>query len=117
MTLIEIMIVLAILGMVMGFLGPKVFAYFKEARVKVAKLMVKDYMNAYTQWSVTAEESCPGSLEELRKYRNKKDDKDPWGSTFLMKCGQGGADGAEFVVVSPGPDKKEGTQDDVKSED
>jgi hypothetical protein len=46
---------------------------------------------------------------------NKKDVKDPWGSEFQMKCGDGAPEGAEFGVLSLGPDKKEGTDDDIKS--
>lgn len=115
-SLIEIMLVLAIIALVMGFLvGPKVYNSWKEARIKLAKMMAKDYVGAYTQWSLSAEDNCPQSLDELNKYRSKREDKDPWGNKFTMRCGSNGPEGQDFGVVSPGPDKKDGTEDDIKS--
>lgn len=120
MTLIEIMIVLAILALIMGFLvGPRVMTSFKEARIKSAKMEVKDLAyNAYARWQADHEdETCPSSLEDLKKYTNKAKFKDPWGSKYVMRCGDNAPEGVEFGVSSPGPDKKEGTDDDVRSWD
>jgi prepilin-type N-terminal cleavage/methylation domain-containing protein len=115
-TLIEIMIVLAILALIMGFLvGPRVLNSFREARIRTANMMAQDYVSAYTQWVMNNDDTCPNSLEELRRYRNRKDDRDPWGSTFEMRCGDNAPEGVEFGVLSPGPDKKTGTDDDIRS--
>jgi prepilin-type N-terminal cleavage/methylation domain-containing protein len=122
-TLIEIMIVLAIIALIMGFLvGPKVIAYFKQAKAKTAWMETKDYLQAYQKWyddnGDTAE--CPDKIEDLAKYTNKKDTKDPWGTPFVMKCGDQApaeAGDAHFGVISLGPDKKEGTGDDLHSWD
>jgi general secretion pathway protein G len=118
-TLIEIMIVLAIIALIMGFLvGPRVIAYFKEAKRKTAWMMAKQYEEAYAKWEADGDNGgCPDKLEDLIKYMNKKDTKDPWGSTFVMKCGDTAPADAEagFGVVSLGPDKKEGTDDDIRS--
>lgn len=117
MTLVEIMIVLAIIALVMGVLvGPRVLEALSQSKEKIAKMIAKDYIQAYTRWAAdNPEDSCPESLESLRKYRDKKDDKDPWGSRWVMKCGDTGQEGTMFGVVSPGPDKKENTQDDIRS--
>lgn len=118
-TLIEIMIVLAIIALIMGFLvGPKVIKQFKEARVRTAWMMAKEYEGAYAQWSADHEDPCPAQLDDLAKYTNRKDTKDPFGSLFIMKCGDQAPEGASdtgFGVLSLGPDKKEGTPDDIKS--
>jgi general secretion pathway protein G len=117
-TLIEIMIVLAIIGLIMGVLvGPKVMRSFSEARIKTAFLMLKEYEGAYTRWVADNEGDCPESLDSLLKYTNKKDTKDPWGMPFVMKCGEGVPTETKFGVVSFGPDKKEGTEDDIHSWD
>ena len=119
-TLIEIMIVLAIIALIMGFLvGPKVIRFFKEAKVETAWMMAKEYQTAYQKWAADNEAECPDKLEDLLKYTNKKDLKDPWGNTYVMKCGadQGAPEGEEFGVTSPGPDKKDGTPDDIHSWD
>ena len=118
MTVLEIMIVLAIIALIMGFLvGPRVIAYFKEAKRKTSWMMAKEYQNAYAKWSTDNDEACPEKLEDLAKYMNKKDNKDPWGSVFIMKCGDTAPEEVEggFGVVSLGPDRKEGTNDDIKS--
>ncbi|MSP16843.1 MAG: prepilin-type N-terminal cleavage/methylation domain-containing protein [Myxococcales bacterium] len=115
-TLIEIMIVLAIIALIMGFLvGPRVIAYLKEARVKTAWMMSKQFEEAYGKWISDHDDTCPAALEDLAKYTNKKDIKDPWGQDFIMKCGEGAPEDSEFGVLSRGPDKKEGSEDDVKS--
>ena len=117
-TLIEIMIVLTIMAIVMGFIvGPKVLNSWKDAKIKLAKMAAKDYVGAYTQWSLSSEENCPASLDDLNKYRGSKEGKDPWGSRFVMRCGQNGPDGQDFGVISPGPDRREGTEDDIRSWD
>ncbi len=117
-TLIEIMIVLAIIGLIMGVLvGPKVMNAFKESRVKTAFLMLKEYEGAYTRWVADNEGDCPEKLEDLLKYTNKKDLKDPWGQSFVMKCGEGVPTDSHFGVISLGPDKREGTDDDIHSWD
>lgn len=116
MTLIEIMIVLAILALIMGFLvGPRVLRMRDEAKVDTAKLEAKDFVSAYAVWSDKAEDSCPSSLKDLAKYRNKKNEKDPWKQDYVMRCGDNAPEGEEFGVMSKGPDKKEGTADDIKS--
>lgn len=117
-TLLEIMIVLAIIGLVMGVLvGPKVYRSFSEARVKTAFLMLKEYDSAHTRWVADNEGDCPDKLEDLLKYTNKKDTKDPWGTPFIMKCGDDVPTDSHFGVISAGPDKKEGTDDDIHSWD
>src|SRR5512147_2474430 len=99
MTLIEIMIVLAIIGLIMGVLvGPKVIRSFNESRVKTAFLMLKEYEGAYTRWVADNEGECPEKLEDLLRYTNKKDLKDPWGATFVMKCGEGVPTETKFGV-------------------
>jgi general secretion pathway protein G len=118
MTLIEIMIVLAIIALVMGLLvGPKVLQGLKSSQRKVAWLMTQEYVGAYTRWAAdNSEQDCPAQLEDLLKYTNKKDTKDPWGSKYIMKCGESAPEEASgFGVISMGKDKKDGTSDDIKS--
>src|SRR5262245_16437125 len=117
-TLIEIMIVLAIIGLIMGVLvGPKVMRSFSEARIKTTFLMLKEYEGAYTRWVADNDGDCPESLTALTKYTNKKDLKDVWGTDFVMMCGDQVQTESHFGVVSWGPDKKQNTDDDIHSWD
>ncbi|HEY1553446.1 MAG TPA: prepilin-type N-terminal cleavage/methylation domain-containing protein [Kofleriaceae bacterium] len=118
MTLLEIMIVLAILALVMGLLiGPRVMRLFGESKVDIARLTVQKFVNeAYPMWTRNASDQCPKSLEDLSPYMDKKDTKDPWGNQYKMYCGQNLPAGAKGIAVSsPGEDGKDGTPDDIKS--
>src|SRR5215470_2579355 len=119
-TLLEIVIVLAIIGLVMGVLiGPRVFSMFSKAKEDIARLQVTDLANnSYGLWQRdNPDASCPEHLEDLIKYANKKDIKDPWGTQYIMKCGEGLPQDVSFGVSSAGPDKKDGTADDIHSWD
>jgi general secretion pathway protein G len=119
MTLLEIMIVLAIIALVMGFLvGPAVMKQFASSKVDVARATVKKYaFEAYTQWSMrNSGKQCPDDLAELNEYMNNKDIKDPWGQDYQKLCGDQLPAGAKgMAVFSMGEDGKPNTADDVKS--
>jgi general secretion pathway protein G len=115
MTLIEIMVVVAIIGLVMGGVGVVAFNQFKKAQVKEAQSEIRNLKHAIQMWAVdNTGESCPKTLQELysQKYLNKAP-KDPWGQEFQYACPGSGEDG--FDIVSKGPDKAAGTEDDIKS--
>lgn len=119
MTLLEIMIVLAIIAVVMGFLvGPIVMEGMQKSKVSTTKMFVdKLAFEAYTQWTMETGENCPSSLKDLEKWSNKKGTKDSWGNELVMLCGENVPDGASggFAILSKGADGKQGTEDDVKS--
>jgi len=121
MTLLEIMIVLAILALVMGLVvGPRVMKMFGKSKVDIAELTVKKYAyEAYGGWSqANPNKSCPEKLEDLNEFMNNKDIKDPWGTDYKMFCGPTLPPGAKgLAVMSAGEDQKEGTNDDLKSWD
>jgi general secretion pathway protein G len=45
-TLIEMLVVLVIIGLVMGLVGPRVLSYLGEARVKAARLQIASFSNS-----------------------------------------------------------------------
>ena len=120
MTLLEILIVLAILALVMGFLiGPRVFAAFQESKGEVARSIAKKLAyEAYPQWSMkpSNQGKCP-TTEDLAEYVNQKASfKDPWGNPYVIKCGGELPPGARGIaVLSKGEDGREGTKDDQVS--
>jgi general secretion pathway protein G len=122
MTLLEIMIVLAILALVMGLVvGPRVMKLFGESKVDIARLTVKKFADeAFPQWSRShPDKGCPDKIEDLSEYMDKKDTKDPWGNQYKMLCPPNLPAGARggIAISSPGEDGKEGTSDDIKSWD
>jgi prepilin-type N-terminal cleavage/methylation domain-containing protein len=119
MTLLEIMIVLAIIAVVMGFLvGPMVMEYWNRSKVDSTKLIVRKLANeSYAQWALATGKSCPQNLKELEKYTNSGSTKDAWGNSLTMLCGENAPEAVTtgFAVLSMGPDGKADTDDDIRS--
>jgi general secretion pathway protein G len=115
MTLLEIMIVIALIGLVMGSIGFGLNAYFKKGQIKTAKIAVSQISQAAQQYMMENNSNCPNGVDDLVTNRNlAKKPKDPWGRDFTLKCpGTGDPDGVD--VISTGPDRQEGTPDDIKS--
>jgi general secretion pathway protein G len=115
MTLIEIMVVVAIISMLMGTVAIGAFSQLEKAKVKNAKMVIKSIEQALVAYQTDNTDSCPKQLNDLytQKYLTKEP-KDPWGEPLVFKCpGEHNKDGAD--IVSKGKDKQEGTADDVKS--
>jgi general secretion pathway protein G len=127
MTLLEIMIVLAILALVMGLLiGPKVMEMFSESKDETAKMAVRKLASEgathYTRHNPS--KACPDNVEQLGQEIDMKPDPkskkllDAWGSPYVMFCGANLPPGARGIaVMSLGPDQKQGTADDIRSWD
>jgi general secretion pathway protein G len=114
MTLLEIMIVLALLGLVTGAIVAGVIPAFKRGKIKTAKTAMTQMAGVVAQYSTDNEGKCPATVDDLvtSGFMSKSQMKDPWGSNYVIKDCEG-AEGAH--VVSLGPDKQEGTADDIKS--
>jgi general secretion pathway protein G len=115
MTLLEIMIVLALIGLVTGSIAVALNSSFKKGQIKTAKIAVGQISQAAQQYMMENNSNCPTSLDDLVTSKNlAKRSKDPWGKDFTLKCpGTGDPDGVD--ITSSGPDRQEGTPDDIKS--
>ena len=116
MTLIEIMVVVAIIGLVLGTVGVVAFNKWKKAQVTNAKQVVSNVKQAFEHYALeNPGERCPKELKDLVSSKQlQKDPVDPWGQPLTFKCpGEQDADGVD--VSSKGPDRKEGTEDDINS--
>jgi prepilin-type N-terminal cleavage/methylation domain-containing protein len=93
LTLLEIMIVIAILGLLVVIVVPRVMGAFGESKVKLSKVLVdkvaKEY---YPRWSAqNADKACPDNLLEMAKAVDKtfteEDLRDGWGKPLKFMCG------------------------------
>ena len=77
-----------------------------------ARETVKKYViEGYPSWQAKhPEQKCPDKLSDLDQYTAALGGLDPWGEPYKMHCG---ADG--FSVSSSGPDREDGTSDDIKA--
>jgi general secretion pathway protein G len=115
-TLLEIMIVLAIMGLIVTGVSIKVFSQLKKAKVQTAKIGVKKIVDASGRFMAGPGSGCPKGIDELiaQGELSRNDGKDPWGTPYVFRCpGTQDADGVD--VVSWGPDKSDGTNDDIRS--
>ena len=130
MTLIEIMIVLAIIGSIMALLLPKLVGSQDKAKVKEAKIQLGQLMNSISMYYTDCGK-YPTSLAGLSKpdpacsnwgpdpyYKLSKGHEtiqDPWGHDFVYE-----ATGGSFTLKSLGRDGAEGGSGydaDISSDD
>ncbi len=117
MTLIEIMVVVAIISLLMGTVGVVAYNRFQKAKLSNAKQIVNNIKQALVHYAMDSKDPCPKDLKEL--YTQKlinKEPKDPWGEDMIFKC-PGEHDTESADITSKGPDRKEGTPDDINSWD
>jgi general secretion pathway protein G len=115
-TLLEIMVVLAIIALIAGGVGAAVFKQYKKAQIQTAKMRVKAARDATAQFMMDNSNSCPKGIDELlsQKYLDRNNGKDPWGKDLIFRCpGTNDTDSAD--IASAGPDRQEGNADDIKS--
>ncbi|MCK5799042.1 MAG: type II secretion system protein GspG [Deltaproteobacteria bacterium] len=113
MTLIEIMVVVAIIGLLMGAVGVMAFGRYKKAQISTTEQIIKNLETAVQTYMMDNNGDCPKDLEELytAKIVNKKP-RDAWGQSLLFKC-PGDHNKETADIESKGPDKREGTEDDL----
>ncbi len=111
-TLIEILIVLAIIGLIAGGVAVVAIPKFQQARIDQAKIDLRTIHPVAEKWRIDhVGEECP-TVERLRAERELSTAaklSDPWDSPYKIFCGDD-----EVIVSSFGPDRKEGTQDDIR---
>ena len=113
MTLIEIMVVVAIISLVLGGVGIMAFNRFQDAQLDTARTEVIKIRGAVETYRVNKRGKCPKTMEDLKAAGFiDKVAKDPWGTTYEFKC-PGEKD--QIDVVSAGPDAEMGTADDIAS--
>tara|TARA_B100000674_G_scaffold476365_1_gene470415 strand:+ start:100 stop:504 length:405 start_codon:yes stop_codon:yes gene_type:complete len=112
MTLVEIMVVIAIIGIVTTAIGFAVVGYMSDARIEAARLQVKKVSQAAAQ-SARMNSSDDVSLDELvgKKYIKEADKKDPWGNDLTLEPYD--SPDLPVRVCSLGPDGKSGGDDDL----
>lgn len=111
-TLVEVLIVVAILALIAG--GVAIFAIpkFQQAQKDQAKTDAKTLVSVLEAWKLNAPgiTDCP-TVEKLKADKALKADQkteDPWGKPYKIICVD-----QDFGVVSSGPDQKEGSEDDI----
>lgn len=130
-TLVEIMIVLALVVMLGSYAGVKLIGMFNKGKQDIARTQIagfgqalQAYYLSHSYYPTTAQGlqaliSKPGGGGKIPEnypeggYLGKKElPKDPWGNQYRYACD----DGQNFTIISDGPDGQPDTSDDIKSE-
>jgi general secretion pathway protein G len=113
MTLIEIMIVLALIALIATTLTLTVVHRYKEGQVRTAQIQIREVAgNVHT--FMIARGQCPTMDELVAGHYVRAEPRDPWNNLVTIHCpGEHDPDGVD--VVSYGPDKQQGTEDDIRS--
>lgn len=111
LTLVELIVVITIIGVLTAAISVGVMSAQKSANLKLAKTACNTIRDATIQWkAIHSGEDCP-TIDQLKKEKildTGFNVKDPWNMNFKLAC-----DSDEINCTSTGPDRKEGTEDDI----
>jgi general secretion pathway protein G len=118
-TLVEMLVVITIIGLIMGLVGPRVLSYLTESKVKAAKIQMQSFASALDLFSLDAGR-YPSSAEGLNALVQRAPGlanwngpylkggvvpNDPWSHPYIYRApGQRNA----YDIVSLGSDGQEG---------
>lgn len=111
MSLLEIMIVIAIMSLIATGVGFAIVPRWQKAQVDTATTNARAIRNAAISWRATSgDDGCPtvSQLVADKMIDSASKTEDPWGAAFKIVCTED-----DIMVTSSGPDKKDGTQDDI----
>jgi len=112
-TLIEVMVVIAIIGLMTGMVAVYAMARYEDSRLATAKTELRTIESALDMYRL-AKGRLPdpsAGLKPLLEGRYlKMPTVDPWGQPFAYTLQNG-----EPVITSAGPDRVSGTPDDLSS--
>ncbi len=121
MSIIEILIVIALIGTVMAIMVTNLTGRQDEAMKQAAELSmgqlesslqmykIDNYRYPTTEQGLSALVSKPSGARRWRgPYTEKNKLQDPWGNEFSYE-----SDGKTFKIISPGIDGSVGNEDDV----
>ena len=118
-TLVEILVVITIIGLIMGLVGPRVLNYLGESKVKAAKIQIESFASALdlfyldlgrypvTNEGLTALARPPGSAPNWNGpyLRGGIVPNDPWGNPYVYRSpGERGT----YEIMSYGSDNQQG---------
>jgi general secretion pathway protein G len=118
-TLVEMLVVLTIIALILGLVGPRVLNYLGESRTKTAKLQIESFGSALdlfyldagryptTSEGLTALVQRPTGTEVWNGpyVKGGKVPSDPWGNPYQYRSP---VENAPYEIVSYGADGHEG---------
>jgi len=120
-TLVELLVVVAILGILGAVAVTNVTGHIESTRKTAAKTAVDNIKGAVTTYMLNKKKATPPSdLKVLVEASGDEEPAldggegaliDPWDTEFKIEV-----KGKKFVIISAGPDTSFGTEDDIRSD-
>lgn len=117
-TLLELLVVMVIIGLLAGYVGPKYFAQLGKSEIKTAKAQINALEKALDQYRLdtghypTTEQGLIALFVQPNNepkwqgaYLQKSPPLDPWGNPYIYKSP---GEHSEVDITSYGPDGKAG---------
>lgn len=118
-TLVEILVVITIIGLIMGLVGPRVLNYLSESKVKAATIQIESLSGALdlyfldlgrypsTAQGLAALVQRPGGASAWNGpyLKNANVPNDPWGHPYLYRSP---SEHGPYEIISLGSDGQEG---------
>ena len=118
-TLVEMLVVISVIGLIMGLVGPRVLNYLSESKVKAAKIQLQSFSSALDLFYLDAGR-FPSSSEGLAALVQRTPGvsawngpylkggslpNDPWNHAYLYRSP---GEHAPYDIISYGSDGQEG---------
>jgi len=81
-TLVEMLVVIAIIGLIMGLIGPRVLNYMSESKVKAAKIQMQSFSSALDLFNLDAGR-YPSTAEGLTALVRRTPGVAAWNGPYL----------------------------------
>jgi general secretion pathway protein G len=111
LTLVELVIVITIIGVLTAAISVGVMKAQKTANIGATKTACSSAKSAVVLWrNAHPDQDCP-TVDQLKREKFLDTGfvaKDPWGNPYKLSC-----DTEDVVCTTAGPDRKEGTEDDI----
>ncbi len=118
-TLVELLVVLAIIGLIAGLVAPQVLRYLDSAKVDTAKAQIKNFENALELFYIDTGH-YPSTEQGLAALASRPSDGSAWNGPYVKSGGsfldpwnnpyqyRSPADSKPYEIISLGRDRKPG---------
>jgi general secretion pathway protein G len=100
-TLLELLVVMVIIGLLAGYVGPKLFGQIGKSEVKAARAQIDALSKALDQYRID-NGRYPSSAQGLQALMTKPDGEGRWSGPYLAKAVPPDPWGRPYVYRSPG---------------
>jgi general secretion pathway protein G len=100
-TLLELLVVMVIIGLLAGYVGPKLFAQIGKSETKVTRAQIDALQKALDQYRIDTGR-YPSTEQGLATLVSRPADEPRWGGPYLAKAVPADPWGRGYVYLSPG---------------